>query len=103
MLHYATKDELCRSRVLLNYFGETESQPCGKCDVCLKEHESGLRQGEFERIRTYILHTLTEQGGSAPVHTLRTELFAHEKVQTTLQHLILEEELFLQDGIISSK
>ena len=103
MLHYATKDEQCRSRMLLNYFGETECVPCGRCDICLKEHESGLRKGEFERIRTYILHTLNKQGGSTPVHTLRTEQFAHEKMQIALQHLIHEEELFLNDGILSSK
>jgi ATP-dependent DNA helicase RecQ len=24
----------CRSKVLLEYFGETDVQPCGRCDVC---------------------------------------------------------------------
>ena len=35
MLEYATSDLYCRSRLLLNYFGETRSSDCGICDVCL--------------------------------------------------------------------
>lgn len=34
MLEYAEDDRFCRSQVLLGYFGETDSQPCGTCDVC---------------------------------------------------------------------
>jgi ATP-dependent DNA helicase RecQ len=37
MLEYATSDLICRSRLLLKYFGETQSKDCGVCDVCLKE------------------------------------------------------------------
>ena len=35
MLHYATTDE-CRSLMIRRYFGETVDQPCGVCDICLK-------------------------------------------------------------------
>ena len=34
MLEYAEQTQFCRSQVLLSYFGETDSQPCGQCDVC---------------------------------------------------------------------
>lgn len=34
MLNYAGSTEECRSRLLLAYFGETDSAPCGECDVC---------------------------------------------------------------------
>ena len=36
MLEYAEDDRFCRSQVLLGYFGETATTPCGKCDVCRK-------------------------------------------------------------------
>lgn len=34
MLEYAREDSLCRSRFLLDYFGEKNSPDCGVCDVC---------------------------------------------------------------------
>ena len=37
MLEYASSDLVCRSRLLLRYFGETKSCDCGICDVCLKD------------------------------------------------------------------
>lgn len=34
IVEYATQGDLCRSRELLKYFGQTESSNCGTCDVC---------------------------------------------------------------------
>ena len=36
MLEYANCENICRSRMLLRYFGETDTEDCGQCDVCLK-------------------------------------------------------------------
>ncbi len=35
MLDYATNDTVCRSRLLLRYFGEKNGHDCGMCDTCL--------------------------------------------------------------------
>ena len=35
MVNYAQNDNVCRSRQLLRYFGETASSDCGQCDVCV--------------------------------------------------------------------
>lgn len=35
MLTYAEKDDCCRSKQLLAYFGENDTEQCGQCDVCL--------------------------------------------------------------------
>ena len=34
MIDYVSEEDVCRSRFLLEYFGQTESADCGKCDVC---------------------------------------------------------------------
>ena len=34
MLEYVEEDNECRSQFLLRYFGQKESAPCGKCDLC---------------------------------------------------------------------
>lgn len=56
MMRYAEQSEECRSRFLLAYFGETNGQPCNRCDVCLqkKKHRplSGAKQKEtIERLK----------------------------------------------------
>ena len=35
MVEYAEQDTFCREQLLLAYFGETDAEPCGHCDVCL--------------------------------------------------------------------
>jgi len=34
VINYAKNNQVCRSRQLLHYFGETRSSDCGVCDVC---------------------------------------------------------------------
>ena len=36
---YALQTELCRSRYLLAYFGQSESGDCGHCDLCLERKQ----------------------------------------------------------------
>jgi ATP-dependent DNA helicase RecQ len=36
MLEYCTEDDVCRSRFLVEYFGQKESADCGVCDVCIE-------------------------------------------------------------------
>lgn len=35
MMHYAENKTKCRSRMILEYFGETDAQNCGICDHCV--------------------------------------------------------------------
>jgi ATP-dependent DNA helicase RecQ len=50
VIHYATEKITCRSQLLLNYFGETDSPECGICDVCRAMHKIGLSAFEFKAI-----------------------------------------------------
>ena len=47
MISYISEDDTCRSRYLLEYFGQEETSDCGHCDVCLSD-------GHLEdRVREY--------------------------------------------------
>ena len=54
VLEYIKEDKRCRSRMLLDYFGEKESTDCGCCDVCLAKNSSGLSNHEFNTIKNAI-------------------------------------------------
>lgn len=53
--NYVNCTNTCRSQLLLAYFGETESEPCGKCDYCLQRERERLRSLEFSRLSSDIL------------------------------------------------
>jgi ATP-dependent DNA helicase RecQ len=59
MLHYAESTDKCRSRLLLSYFGETETVNCGHCDVCLEEKKSVFTYEEFEAIMAEVVSLLS--------------------------------------------
>ncbi|MEA4982844.1 MAG: ATP-dependent DNA helicase RecQ [Paludibacter sp.] len=61
VLDYAKEQEICRSQILLSYFGEKNTQPCGQCDVCLKRKETQVTDVDFEQIRKAVLDLLIKE------------------------------------------
>ena len=43
MIAYCEKDLICRSALLLQYFGEMEAEACGICDICLSQKTPASR------------------------------------------------------------
>ena len=37
MIDYVSRDDVCRSRYLLEYFGQSDTSDCGCCDVCRRK------------------------------------------------------------------
>lgn len=100
MIDYVTFSGKCRSRTLLHYFGEKDGHNCKQCDVCLSNHDSGLKTGEFQELEQQIHQALTEKPLSAEA------LFTHidgqqEKKEKALYYLIKEEIIHLKEGILS--
>lgn len=50
MIQYVSTQSKCRSLQLLEYFGETNKQRCGNCDICRKRNEIGLSSLTFDYI-----------------------------------------------------
>jgi ATP-dependent DNA helicase RecQ len=61
MLDYATNDTKCRSQQLLSYFGETDSNRCGFCDVCERRNQISLSKYEFDIILEQIKNLLNSE------------------------------------------
>ena len=60
MLRYASSESLCRSQFLLSYFGQLNTAPCGRCDVCLAEEPLNPGSEEFNVILDVISAQLSE-------------------------------------------
>jgi ATP-dependent DNA helicase RecQ len=60
VVHYVSSNHKCRSQLLLQYFGETESVRCGKCDVCMERNELNLSKYEFDVLCEQIKKGLLE-------------------------------------------
>ena len=60
VIAYAENDKICRSRQLLRYFGETDSEDCGRCDVCLDRGTKSASEQKIEACRQAILDFLSD-------------------------------------------
>lgn len=54
-------NKTCRSQYLLSYFGESKSEKCGQCNVCLSIDESTLNNSEYKLIKQAVDETFNEK------------------------------------------
>ena len=94
MLHYAKSNDKCRSRQLLEYFGEKSTKECGQCDVCQSHHPHDTKQAQLQ-----ILTLLSDHK-----HHHITELFRlrlpQKELNSALSYLLQEEYIFQKDGYL---
>jgi ATP-dependent DNA helicase RecQ len=60
VIGYATNKTTCRSRLLLQYFGETDSSRCGSCDVCQSQARMEMSSFEFENLSKKVQELLAD-------------------------------------------
>ena len=95
MIGYLNTAE-CRSRYLLNYFGETQARECGQCDNCLGSHhllpgQQPMQNDERESLRRRILDLVRQQGRGV-LDDLHLDGVADHKVAEVLHQMLLEED-----------
>ena len=64
MEEYVTSENVCRSRMLLRYFGEKNEHNCGQCDVCLSHRATDAlteNSFDFEELKKKISELLTQK------------------------------------------
>ena len=100
MEEYVTTENICRSRMLLRYFGEKNEHNCGQCDVCLSKHATdNLSEESYEEVKRQILDLLSHSP-LTPAETADQIKAEKEDIGQVIRYLLDEGELKMQDGML---
>lgn len=99
IIKYAVTDDKCRSRLLLEYFGETDAADCGRCDVCVArravEKPVSASSSDAER-----LMQLLADGRPHDTAELDKLGFSRARMAALLRALCDEEKIVIENGKI---
>ena len=102
MEEYVTSENVCRSRMLLRYFGEKNEHNCGQCDVCLSHRATDAlteNSFDFEELKKKISELLTQKP-LTPVEIADKIEAEKESISEVIQYLLEEGEWKMQNGMI---
>ena len=91
MIQYVTDRDVCHSCFLLAYFGEKESEKCGRCDVCLENKPP--KKEEAEAIREALIQQL--KGGPVLPRDIDFTGFNKEHFLAVAKSMLHREDIIL--------
>ena len=97
--HYAQSNGRCRSRMLLEYFGEQDTHDCGHCDVCREQRGDAVDADQLTAAQQAILQLLADR---KPHHTtlLHQLPLPSEAIDAALVTLLQDEQIKQEDGFL---
>ena len=97
--HYAQSNGRCRSRMLLEYFGEQNTHNCGHCDVCREQQGNDVDADQLTAAQQAILQLLADH---KPHHTtlLHQLPLPSEAIDAALVTLLQDEQIKQEDGFL---
>lgn len=99
MLEYITSNTTCRSRLLLEYFGDSGAHDCGRCDVCLEKYHKQNDKNTVETVRQAIVEMLSD-GEKHKVVELKSLDLDADKVKNAMSDMLKEEQLVIDGAFI---
>lgn len=103
VINYTVAKDDCRSKMLLEYFGQNKAPLCGECDYCRKDSENSLSENQFRIIEKAIMQRI-----ASPInqHEVIDELekslkFNSSKIIYVLRWMIDNQKIKQHEDIIS--
>ena len=100
MLDYVETDHICRSRLLLNYFGEESEKDCNQCDVCIERRKKGLSDDDFTAACNAVIHLLSDNKLHVASDIFNIQM-PHDIIEEAVRHLVAEQKIHIVDGMLS--
>lgn len=93
MKSYVEEREICRSKMLLAYFDEKESIPCGICDICITNKKKLRSQKANKELKEKVLGQLQQEALTVPQLLEHYSTTDKEFVLLVLRKLLDEEQV----------
>lgn len=103
MLEYAANDTICRSRLLLHYFGEKNEHNCGVCDTCLKHRTRHAKEHMTDRQLEECVTRMLEGQALTPAMIAKQLPDDKDQLAKVLRQLLDKERIFTNNGMLQLK
>jgi ATP-dependent DNA helicase RecQ len=101
VIEYGSSQTQCRSKMLLQYFGEKNAKDCGKCDVCIEKKRREKNASTMKTVIHEIL-VLIENGESRVEGILASVDYPEKQVVDALRFLSDSEQIVINNNEIHS-
>lgn len=102
MIRYLNAVNTCRSRMLLEYFGQTDGQDCGRCDICLRNGHShhATSTQQVAKAQEMIVELLGDGHQHSYLELTKLHI-PHDILRQALEALLSEGEIEYLNGIFT--
>ncbi len=97
VLQYVSNNNKCRSQQLLEYFGETNTKRCGRCDVCIERNKIELSELEFDIVLKHIKPILKSKSCTVEEITKEVKGVNEDKIIKVVQWLLDNDKLYYDE------
>lgn len=102
IVNYVATADKCRSSLLLEYFGEKDAAPCGRCDVCVAARRSTVSD-ESHASGIAAVEALLADAKLHPLEEFDKLSLSRPALSKLLRHLCDEEKIIVESGGVRVK
>ncbi len=100
IIKYAETTDKCRQQLLLEYFGEKDSDNCGICDVCLEKNRT--KSSSYYNARNIVMELLADKQSHllSAIHSLK---IPRNALHNVLEELVQDQRIIIDGPFVRLK